>query len=95
MNTYPELIAAGRAAEPGLVRVERDGTSATVTLSDPRRLNCLSPGLMVQLRAALDALDADPEVRSVVVTGAGAALPPGDLRRAGGRMTWRMNVPMS
>lgn len=77
MTTYPELIDSGRAAAPGLVRVERDGTSATLTLNDPDRLNCLSTGLMVQLRQALDELDADPGVRSVVITGAGRAFSAG------------------
>lgn len=77
MSTYPQWVAAGQADEPGLVRAHRDGAVAILTLTDPRRLNCLSPGLMVQLRARLDELDADPAVRAVVVTGEGTAFSAG------------------
>ena len=79
MTTYPDLIAAGRAAEPGLVRVQHDGALAIVTLSDRGRLNPLTPGLMVQLRAALDGADADPAIGQVILTGDGAFSAGGDL----------------
>jgi 2-(1,2-epoxy-1,2-dihydrophenyl)acetyl-CoA isomerase len=77
MTTYADWIALGRAAAPGLVKVDRAGARATITLNDPSRLNCLSPGLMVQLRAALEELDGDPAVAAVVLTGAGSAFSAG------------------
>ncbi len=44
---------------------------ATVTLNRPDRLNALTATMGVEYARALRALDADPEVRAVVVTGAG------------------------
>lgn len=67
--TYPTQLALGREATHTAVRVERRGDRATVTLAEPGRLNALSAALMVQLRAALDDLAADPDVRAIVLTG--------------------------
>jgi 2-(1,2-epoxy-1,2-dihydrophenyl)acetyl-CoA isomerase len=79
-HTYETVVSAGRQA-PSLVRVEREGASAIVTLDDPERLNPLSPALTVQLRDALAALAEDPGVRAVVLTGADPAFcAGGDLR---------------
>ena len=79
-HTYDAIVAAGRADVP-LVRVEREGAHAIVTLDDPERLNPLSPGLTVQLRDALEQLASDPAVRAVVLTGRDPAFSAGgDLR---------------
>jgi enoyl-CoA hydratase/carnithine racemase len=48
----------------------RDGV-ATVTLDRPGRRNALTPQGFAELATVLTGLDADPEVRVVVVTGAG------------------------
>lgn len=54
------------------VRVEHgDGGIATVTLSRPERLNALDDGMTGELTDVLAALDADPAVRGLVLTGAG------------------------
>ena len=53
----------------GLVRVERDGRVGVVLLNRPKQLNALSGELMDALVGALEALDADPEIRAVVVGG--------------------------
>jgi len=53
------------------------GRVATVFLSDPERRNPLSPGMVEGLLQALDALEADPEVRVVVLTGRGRAFSAG------------------
>jgi enoyl-CoA hydratase len=53
-----------------LLREDVDGV-ATLTLNRPDRRNALSPELIATLRAALAAVDADPAVRAVVLTGAG------------------------
>jgi 2-(1,2-epoxy-1,2-dihydrophenyl)acetyl-CoA isomerase len=42
-----------------------------LTLNRPDRRNALTPALLDELSAALDAVDADPNVRAVVLTGAG------------------------
>lgn len=50
---------------------ERQGSVLTLTLSRPEVRNALSRALRLQLSAALAAAAADPNVRAVVLTGAG------------------------
>jgi enoyl-CoA hydratase len=57
-------------SEPHLL-LERDGHVATVTLNRPEARNALSSEMIVRLADAWTELDADPEVRVIVVTGAG------------------------
>ena len=67
-------------AEPGpLVLVERepDNRIAVATLNRPDRLNALSEPLMSELVAALRELDADEEIRCVVVAGSDKAFAAG------------------
>ena len=77
MSTYRELVDQGRREERPLVRVEHRDRCAVVTLCDPQRLNALSTGLVVQLRARLDELTADPALRAIVITGDGPAFSAG------------------
>ena len=59
-------------AEPQLLRVERPLPGvAVVTLNRPDAMNALSRALRHALHAALASLDADPEVKAIVLTGAG------------------------
>ncbi|MGE2690967.1 enoyl-CoA hydratase/isomerase family protein [Mycolicibacterium pulveris] len=68
---YQTMVSSGDDPDaPRRVRVERRGDRAVVTLDEPERLNVLSAPLVRQLRCALNDLDADPDVRSVVLTGA-------------------------
>jgi enoyl-CoA hydratase/carnithine racemase len=53
------------------VLVERDGAVALVTLNRPERLNAISGPMLAKLSEELVALDRDPDVRVVVLTGAG------------------------
>jgi 2-(1,2-epoxy-1,2-dihydrophenyl)acetyl-CoA isomerase len=69
MTLYDELLTTGAGDGRRLVHVERDKTSAVLTLCDPERLNPLSAGLTVQLQAQLTDLTADPSLRAVVITG--------------------------
>jgi 2-(1,2-epoxy-1,2-dihydrophenyl)acetyl-CoA isomerase len=70
-SLYRTMVAAGDDPDAQRrVRVERRGDRAVVTLDEPQRLNVLSAPLVRQLRRALQDLDADPDVRSVVLTGA-------------------------
>ena len=59
-----------------LVRVEMKKGCAWVTLDRPP-LNLIVPDLIVELRAAFDALAHDPSVRVAVMTGAGRAFSAG------------------
>jgi enoyl-CoA hydratase/carnithine racemase len=66
-------------ADEVLWRVE-DGI-ATITLNRPDRRNAMNAALLGGLRASVDALDDRPDVRVIVVRGAGAAFCAGmDLR---------------
>jgi enoyl-CoA hydratase/carnithine racemase len=50
---------------------EKDGPVATLTLNRPERMNAITGPMLAALSQALVACDRDPEVRVVVLTGAG------------------------
>jgi 2-(1,2-epoxy-1,2-dihydrophenyl)acetyl-CoA isomerase len=63
--------------------IDHDGPVAVLTLNRPDRLNALTSDLGEELDAALGRLAADPEVRAIVLTGAGRAFCSGaDLKGA-------------
>ncbi|HET9733343.1 MAG TPA: enoyl-CoA hydratase/isomerase family protein [Acidimicrobiales bacterium] len=68
-----------------VVQVEAlEGGVTVVTLNRPERLNALNPTLVGALHRVFAALDADPEVRAVVLTGAGRGFCAGaDLKEIG------------
>lgn len=51
--------------------LQRDGAVSIVTLNRPERLNAIGLPLLRDLRAALQAAQADAETRAIVLTGAG------------------------
>ena len=53
------------------ISLVRDGHVAIVTLTRPSKLNTLTPAMLDQLEDAARTLEADHEVRVVVLTGAG------------------------
>ncbi len=57
--------------------LEQDAGVVTLTLNRPEKQNALSQGLMAELRDAFDAIDKDPQVRVVLITGAGRAFSSG------------------
>ena len=70
-SMYHAMVAAGDDADaPERIHVDLRGDRAVVTLDESDRLNVLSAPLVRQLRRALQALDADADIRSVVLTGA-------------------------
>lgn len=63
------------------LRVEQTGSVARITLDRPDALNALTASLIADLIRTLDAVAAQPEVRCLVLTGAGRAFCAGqDLR---------------
>jgi 2-(1,2-epoxy-1,2-dihydrophenyl)acetyl-CoA isomerase len=72
MNSmYRAIVASGDDTDaPERVHVDHRGDRAVVTLDESDRLNVLSAPLVRQLRRALVALDADADIRTVVLTGA-------------------------
>jgi enoyl-CoA hydratase len=66
------------------VRCEVSGLVATVTLNRPDRRNAISGGLLTELRATMTELEASPDVRVIVLTGADPAFCAGlDLAELG------------
>ena len=64
---------------------ERRDSIAFVTLNRPDKLNALNADLMAEFREALEVVEADPEVRVAIVTGAGRAFSAGfDIQRVPG-----------
>jgi len=55
--------------DEALILTETSGAVTTITLNRPKALNALSPALMAELAAAIEALDADESVRCIVLTG--------------------------
>lgn len=54
-----------------LVEIERCGEYAVLTLNRPEAMNALSAALKGELAQAVDAMEADPEIRVLILTGAG------------------------
>lgn len=77
------------------IAVERRGAIARLVFSRPERANALNQVMLTEINATLDELERDPEVRALIVTGAGAAFSSGfDLkeqmeRRPTGTEQWR------
>lgn len=84
-GTYSPILPLGSAmaSEPPTddawetVEVDHDGYVATIHLDRPEQLNTFSTELAGDLDDALQALDADEEVRAIVVAGAGDAFSAG------------------
>ena len=70
LSSYTAYTAAV-ASEPALVRRASEGPVLTLTLDSPHNRNALSVRLLAELASALGEASADPEVRVVVLTGAG------------------------
>lgn len=63
----------------GSIRLERDGPIATLVLDRPAKLNALTKGMWRSLGESLRALEAEEELRCVVLRGAGGrAFSPGN-----------------
>jgi enoyl-CoA hydratase len=63
--------------EYGNILVERRGRVALVTLNRPEALNALNRATLDELVAAVSAMDTDPGVGAVVITGSGKAFAAG------------------
>ena len=59
-----------------IIIVERDGPVALITLNRPDALNALSRALRTEIVRVFTELKDDPDIRAVVLTGAGRALNP-------------------
>ncbi len=65
--------------------VERDGHVMVVTMNRPKRMNAITGPMLIRMYDAYEEASADPEVRCIVVTGAGGNFCAGaDLRAMAG-----------
>ena len=63
------------------IHVAIDGAVAHLELHRPERINALNKAMLLEIHAALDALEADAEVRVIVLSGAGRGFSSGfDLK---------------
>lgn len=53
------------------IRLEKNGSIATVTVTKPKALNALSSAVLKELNSALDEIEKDQSVRCLIVTGEG------------------------
>ncbi len=70
--SVPDFVPTSRAYDGRMSEVltERDGGVLTITLNRPDKLNAFTGAMHAEFAKALEAA-ADPEVRAVVITGAG------------------------
>jgi 2-(1,2-epoxy-1,2-dihydrophenyl)acetyl-CoA isomerase len=79
--SYDDFVAEARADARTLLAIERADTHAIVRLDDPPSLNALSAPLTLQLHDALRKLAAEPQLRTIVLTGTDPAFSAGgDLK---------------
>jgi len=68
------------------IRLEIDGSTATITLNRPEAMNAITVVMLGELADALAAIAANADVRAVVITGEGRAFSAGvDLKSLGTR----------
>ncbi|MYD37171.1 MAG: enoyl-CoA hydratase/isomerase family protein [Dehalococcoidia bacterium] len=73
---------------------EKQRNGVLITLNRPEVMNAISDELDIELHHALDAADADPEVRAIVLTGAGQAFSAGfDIAGGGADYEWPYGLP--
>ena len=75
---------------------EKKDAIGYLTLNRPDRLNALNAALLAEFREALDVVEDDPDIRVVILTGAGRAFSAGfDITREPGSRTRRTCSPTS
>ncbi|HUK42492.1 MAG TPA: enoyl-CoA hydratase/isomerase family protein [Candidatus Acidoferrales bacterium] len=76
---------------------EKQRGGVLITLNRPEALNAITRPMLKELHNALDEAEADPEIRAIVLTGAGRAFSSGfDQRTTSGRrrdMQWPQGMP--
>ena len=71
---------------------DKNGPILTLTLNRPDKLNAYTQQMQTELIAALDAADADDDIRAIIVTGAGRGYCAGADLSAGGN-TFNNDAP--
>jgi enoyl-CoA hydratase len=68
-HSAPPISDSGSAGETDHLVITREGHVALVRINRPHVRNALNQALLADLVATLEALDADPDVRAIVLTG--------------------------
>lgn len=72
------MTTAERKNQPyQCIRLEIDRWVATLTLALPEKMNALGDEILLEMQHALDAVEANPEIRALVITGSGRAFSSG------------------
>jgi enoyl-CoA hydratase len=74
-----DTVCLGRIDLPNFENIlyEKQRKGVLITLNRPEALNAISPEMETELHQAFDEAEADPEVRAIVLTGAGRAFSAG------------------
>src|SRR3546814_19138157 len=90
-------IADGEQLMTDTILVERDGDIATLTLSNPDRLNAMTGAMWHRVGEALRELSADDDLRCIVLRGAGdkAFAAGADISRPAEPRGWKGGVSPS
>ncbi|HKX33368.1 MAG TPA: enoyl-CoA hydratase-related protein [Blastocatellia bacterium] len=77
--------------------IEREGRAAIITINRPEKLNALNIATRREFGEALDQLRADPEIRVVIVTGAGekSFVAGADIGEFAGRTAFQQRAVMN
>ncbi len=70
-----------------VVTLEKQHRIGTLTLNRPEKLNALSSSLIAEFAEALDEVAADPDIKVLIIRGAGRAFSTGYDLSGGGRGT--------
>lgn len=76
-RSYEDVIDAAKESREERVKIARTGSRAVVRLDDPSSRNAFSAAQVVQLRDAIQQLVVDRSIRTVILTGEGAAFSTG------------------
>src|SRR3989442_14778636 len=68
-----------------VVTLETQDRIGTLTLNRPEKLNALNPSLIAEFAEAIDVVAADPDLKVMIIRGAGRAFSPGYDLSGGGR----------
>ena len=71
MTPAPEPDANAENNSDGAIRVSIDGHVAIITIDRPRKLNAMTRHMIDDFRSISAKLDSDPNIRAIVLTGAG------------------------
>lgn len=92
-NSTPGTTPQETGSEDAPVLSERDGGVLRLTLNRRDRLNAWTPQMAERLFALLREADADPQVRAIVITGAGRAFCAGaDMEALSGLSGTRLEI---